>query len=304
MLSGMTIDGHCHLWSPGRGFDIKPIREHVAFQRDYLIPQLVPLCATCGIDHVVVTQSAPQSEETRVLLDTCRDVPLVSGVTGWVDLAARNIDEVLDELAREPKFVGIRAQLRRIPDAEFIATPAARHGLAAVARRGLSAVLLAEERHHPHCLSVLEEEPSLIAVLNHGGMPDLVRGDMASWRRNMAAYADRTTVAVQLSGFVSLAGPRWSPALVELVIGHLLDLFGADRLMFASDWPMTDLDASYEAWWDVIGTALDRLHLTSEEKSAIFAGTAIRVHRLDRPGRLMRPGVNDTQGEMQHSGGS
>lgn len=299
MIPEMTIDGHCHLWAPGRGFDIKPVREHVAFRRDYLIPQLVPLCAGCGIDHVVVTQSAPQSGETHFLLETCRDVPLVAGVTGWVDLAAPNVDDVLGELTREPKFVGIRAQLRRISDPEFVATPSVRNGLAAVARRGLSAVLLAEERHHPYCLAVLEEEPSLIAVLNHGGMPDLVRGDMASWRRNMAAYAERTTAAVQLSGFVSLAGPQWSPALVELVMGHLLDLFGADRLMFASDWPMTDLHASYGAWWELISAALDRLRLTADEKRAIFAGTAIRVHCLDRPGRLPRPLVVEKHEERQ-----
>lgn len=296
----MIIDGHCHLWAPGRGFDIKPVREHVGFQRDFLIPQLAPLCKRCGIDHIVVTQSAPQVEETQFLLETCREAPLVAGVTGWVDLAAPDIDDALDQLHSEPKFIGIRAQLRRMPDAEFIALPQVRRGLAAVARRGLSIVLLAEERHHPHCLAVLEEEPSLEAVLNHGGMPDLVGGDMASWRRNMAAYARRTSAAVQLSGFVTLGGQHWTLATIEFVVGHLLDLFGADRLMFTSDWPMTDLYASYDAWFELIGNVLDRLRLSADERHAIFAGTAVKIHRLDRPGRLPRPLTdNNSQEETE-----
>ena len=282
----MIIDGHCHLWAPKRGFDIKPVREHAGFQRDFLLRELAPLCKRCEIDHVVVTQSAPQGEETQFLLEACRHHPLVAGVTGWVDLAAPDVDDVLHQLQGEPKFIGVRAQLRRMPDAEFIARPQVRNNLAAIARRGLSVVFLAEERHHPHCLAVLEEEPSLKAVLNHGGMPDLVRGDMASWRRNMAAYAQRTSVAVQLSGFVTLGGPHWTSATIELVIAHLFDLFGAERLMFTSDWPMTDLHASYEAWFELIGNVLHRLRLSANERHAIFAGTAIRVHRLDGPGRL------------------
>lgn len=282
----MIIDGHAHLWEPGRGFDVMPIRDHGLFRRDFLIPDLARHCECCGVDHVVVTQSAPQLEETEFLLDICRDVPLIAGVTGWVDLAAPDVGDTLDRLANEPKFIGVRAQLRRVPDTDFIARPQVRRGLAAVAERRLSVVLLAEARHHSHCLALLEIQPSLAAVLNHGGMPDLIGGDMASWRRIMAAYAKRTAAVVQLSGFVSLAGPGYTSALVELVVGHLLDHFGADRLMFASDWPMTDLHASYEIWWNVLNTALDRVGLSPGERNSIFEGAARRVHRLDMPGRL------------------
>ena len=191
----------------------------------------------------------------------------------------------------EPKFVGVRAQLRRMPDG-FVERPEVQRGLAELARRGLSVVLLAEARHWAGCLRLLETQPSLVAVLNHGGMPDLVGGDMAQWRSAMAAFARRTTVACQLSGFVTLAGPEWTVPLLELVIGHLLDHFGAGRLMFTSDWPMTERNASYARWWDTFNGIVERFGLGADERELIFGGVARRVHRLDAPGRL--PGAVQT----------
>jgi len=295
----MIIDGHAHLWQPSQGFDIKPVRDHAAFRRDFLIPELIRWCDLCGIDRVVITQSAPQEAETEFLLATCRDEPRIAGVTGWVDLAAPDVGLVLDRLMEEPKFVGIRAQLRRVADDSFIERPEVRHGLAAVAARGLSVVLLAEARHLSGCLRLLEAEPALSAVLNHGGMPDLVNGDIASWRKAMTDYARRTSAAVQLSGFVTLAGPGWTPALLELVIAHLLDCFGPDRLMFASDWPMTDLHASYQRWWEVFNVTIDHYGLSSSERASVYGAVARRVHALDAPGRLW---PNQSSGRKEKAG--
>ncbi|MEO7241708.1 MAG: amidohydrolase family protein [Variovorax sp.] len=281
----MIIDGHAHLWQPSRGFDIRPIREHAEFQRDFLLPELMECCRPFDIFHVVITQSAPQIEETKFLLRLCRSELFVVGVTGWVDLSAADVAETLDRCMAEPKFVGVRAQLRRMPDG-YIARPEVRRGVRALVQRGLSAVLLAQARHAGDCLHLLQSEPELRAILNHGGMPDLVSGDMAQWRRMVTTFARQTHAVAQLSGFVALAGPAWTPPLLELVIGHLLDQFGPDRLMFTSDWPMTDLYASYARWWEVFNTIIDHVGLSSAERSQIFGGVARRVHRLDLPGRL------------------
>ena len=286
----MIIDGHAHLWQPARGFDIRPIREHGEFQRDFLLPELVQCCRPFGIRHVVITQSAPQIEETDFLLRMCRDDTFVAGVTGWVDLAAADVEDVLDGCMVEPKFVGIRAQLRRMPDG-YIARPEVQRGVRALAQRGLSAVLLAQARHASDCLQLLESQPELRAILNHGGMPDLLNGDMSQWRRMVSAFAGRTSAVAQLSGFVALTGPAWTPQLLELVIGHLLDQFGPDRLMFTSDWPMTELYASYARWWEVFSTIIDHAGLSATERAQIFGGVARRVHRLDLPGRLPSPSV-------------
>src|SRR5947207_10072373 len=132
----MIIDGHVHFWDPAMGFDIKPVCDEKSLARPFLPENLRPICRRLGIDRVVVSQSAPQEDETRFLIERFGGDPMVAGIVGWVDLASPRLEETLDEFCRSPKFVGSRAQLRRMPD-DYMLRPAVHAGLKTMARRGL-----------------------------------------------------------------------------------------------------------------------------------------------------------------------
>jgi L-fuconolactonase len=280
----MIIDGHAHLWRPGLGFDVKPVRDNPFFQtRDWVPEDIEAELTRLGIDRVVITQSAPDIAETDMMLAHCRALPFVAGVVGWVDLAAADVAADIDRLRAEPKFLGVRAQLRRMPDDGYILRPAVRAGLAALAQRDLAVVLLSEQRHHDACLAVLRDMPQIRAVLNHGGMPDIAAGDLALWARTMARYASETGVVTQLSGLVSLAGPRWSLETIRPVALKLFDIFGPDRTMFTSDWPLALLHGvDYARWWDIATGFLDELKLDKRERQAVLGDVAARTYRLQR----------------------
>jgi L-fuconolactonase len=276
------IDGHAHVWRPRLAFDIKPIRDNPLFQsRDWLPEDIASDMASLGIERLVVTQSAPESAETDFMLAHCRDVPQVCGVVGWVDLASDDITPELDRRCEEPKFVGIRAQLRRMPEDDFILRPEVRTGLRAVAERQLTIVLLSEQRHHEACLRVLREQPDLRAVLNHGGMPDIAGGDLSLWARTMACYAKETSVVTQLSGLVYLAGPNWTLDSIRPVAFKLFELFGPERIMFTSDWPLALLyGVDYASWWRIVQDLLDELGVTRQERSGVLGGVAASAYRV------------------------
>jgi L-fuconolactonase len=94
----------------------------------------------------------------------------------------------------------------------------------------------------------------------------------------MSAIARRSAAYCKLSGLVTEASDGWSLAMLEPYLDHLLHAFGADRLIFGSDWPVVNLAGGYDGWWEAMQTWLDRHPPTVRD--AILGGNAVRAYRL------------------------
>jgi L-fuconolactonase len=290
----MRLDAHLHFWKPSCGFDNRPIADHAAYRRDFLPADVTPALDASGIDGVVLVQSAPQVEETDWCVDLARDEPRIWGVTAWVDLTAPDCD--FAALLARPKVVGIRAQLRRIADAQFVTRHEVVANLGAALRAGLNVTILAEARHYAPVLSVLERLPPGPVTLNHLGLP-FPDVDRDTWRAAMRAFARRPSLYVQLSGLPFLHGERWREADAQSLLAEALAIFGPERLMFASDWPMLLRFASYTEWVRAVEAFLDREGLDAAARDAIFGGNARRAHpRLAVPASTAVTGTHSTHG--------
>ncbi|MFM0139361.1 amidohydrolase family protein [Caballeronia grimmiae] len=73
----------------------------------------------------------------------------------------------------------------------------------------------------------------------------------------------------------------WTEDQVLPLIGHAIDCFGADRVLFGGDWPVIELSASYGQWVDIVGRATQ--HLSHADRRTIFRENAIKTYRFDRP---------------------
>lgn len=277
----MRIDAHVHLWRPADGFDNRPIADHAAYRRDFLPRDLAPDLAASGIDGVILVQTAPQAAETDWMLALDPGPVNVLGYTAWVDLDSPDCD--VDARIADPRVVGIRAQLRRVADPAFIARPNVVKNLGRALAAGLNVTLLAELRHHSHVLPVLHALPPGPITLNHLGLPfpDLDRG---AWYAGLLAMTKRPELYVQLSGVPFLFQDRWRDGVAQPVLDAVFELFGPERLMFASDYPMLTRFATYREWVETVERELARRRLTPAEVDAIFAGNAARANpRLRRP---------------------
>lgn len=281
----MRIDAHLHFWRPACGFDNRPVADHEAYRRDFMPTDVAADLDACGIDGVILVQTCPQTEETDWLLDLAAAEARVVGVTGWIDLDSPRCD--FGRLLAQPKVVGIRAQLRRIADADFVTRPHVVANLGAALASGLNVTILAEARHHSQVASVLDRLPAGPVTLNHLGLP-FPGVDRAAWRTLMRAFARRPQSFVQLSGLPFLFGERWRDADAGSILDEALDLLGAARLLFASDWPMLLRFATYAQWVHAVEHFLASRRLSGTERDAIFARNAIRANprlRLDIPDR-------------------
>ena len=274
----MIVDAHQHYWDPVRG-DYGWLERGSPLDRRFLLTDLRPLLASAGVDGTVLVQVAPTLAETDWLLDLARDSAEILGVVGWVDL---DFSAVGDHLAsRCPRgLVGIRPMLQDLPDPDWILGSGREAGLRAVAEAGLAFDALVRPVGFDAIARLAERHPDLTIVLDHAGKPPF--GDrlaMSLWRHGVERLAALPNIWCKLSGLLTEVPSSLPPTAVVQVIDDLIELWGASRLLWGSDWPVLTLASDYQNWMDLARDAL--AHLNEEERNAVFGGNAIRIYRLE-----------------------
>ena len=271
------IDSHMHVWQLSRGDygwltpDLAPI------YRDFTIEDVRSSWSQAGIDYAILVQAAPTLEETRYLLSVAESEPKVKGVVGWSDMLSPHAVDELERLASNKLFRGIRPMLQDIPDDDWMLKPELDPIYRALVDLGLRFDALVLPRHLPNFLRLIERHPDLKVVIDHGAKPPI--GDnLDSWHRDLAHLAKIPHMHCKFSGLVTESRENTSNIALEPVSEALLALFGPERLMFGSDWPVCTLRSTYLQWfqWAQELTA----HLSADQKSALFGGTAQRFYGL------------------------
>jgi L-fucono-1,5-lactonase len=277
------IDAHHHFWDLTRrtypwmaGAALDPVRR--AFGPDDILPELTAQ----GITGTVLVQTVSSLDETGEFLALAASREVIRGVVGWVDLTSAAVGDDLDALRDGPggdRLVGIRHQVHDEPDPDWLRRDEVRRGLAAVRDRGLRYDLLVRARELPAAADTVRALPDLQFVLDHIAKPRIAAGQDPQWRKEMPTLAALPNVAVKLSGMVTEADwATWTPADLRPFVESVVDWFGAERLMFGSDWPVCLLAASYDRVVESLKQALGTL--PDDDEAGIFGRNAVRVYGL------------------------
>lgn len=268
------IDAHCHFWRPsrgdygwldGQGGPLAPIR------RDFL-PADYPADA-----RLIVVQAAPSLAETDFLLSLAAEAPQIAGVVGWVDLSDPDAAGILAQRAQNPLLKGVRPMLQDIAETEWLTRHARPDAIETLCDLGLRFDALVTARHLPMLARFAERYDNLPLVIDHAAKPQ--PGARDDWEQGMQALAALPHVHCKLSGLMTelstdeLADPL--PAL-RAITDRLLDWFGADRLIWGSDWPVLTLAAPYGDWSDLTARLLE--NLSDIGRNAILRGNAARFY--------------------------
>lgn len=278
MTTPQRIDAHLHLWDLALsdygwlGPDFGPL--HASWSAEQAEPEL----RRAGMDGAILVQAEDSRVDTRFMLDTADAHDWVFGVVGWVQLdstdAARRD---LDAWSQHRAFCGIRHLLNDDPRDEFLDLPEVRASLAEVAKRGLAFdVHDAWPRHLDRATRVAADLPELTVVLDHLAKPPRGRDDFDAWRAALTAFAAQPNTIGKLSSLRSPDAPYTVDALRE-VFDLALASFGADRLMYGGDWPMSIPDGGYQPTWEILRSLVGEL--SDPEQDAILGGTASRVYK-------------------------
>ena len=272
-----TIDAHQHFWALSRGDYFWMSPDLKAIYRDFSTADLQPILARHGIGGTVLVQAAASVEETEYMLGIADATPWVKGVVGWIDFEHKEHLKHLERFARHPKFRGVRPMIQDIPDMDWMLRSDIDWAYRAIADLDLRFDALGFPRHLANFLTLLGRHPGMKVVVDHCMKPQIRDLAFENWAEGIAAIAQGTGACVKLSGLVTEAGKGWIAQDLRPYVDHVISSFGAQRVMWGSDWPVVDLNGDYDSWrkasLELIG---DR-----QGRDAILGGTARAFYRLD-----------------------
>jgi L-fuconolactonase len=276
------IDAHQHFWRIARG-DYGWLTPALgAIYRDFMPDDLAPMLARHGITGTILVQAAPTVAETHFMLDIARDTPFVKGVVGWTELEAAYAPAAIAELAADPLLVGLRPMVQDITDDDWLLRPALKPALDAMVAHGLVFDALVLPRHLSRLKAFIERYPNLSIVLDHGAKPLIRDRVMEPWATDIATIAAFPHVVCKLSGLVTEAASDWQASDIAPYAAHILKVFGPQRVLFGSDWPVVNLAGGYDRWREAALSFI--AHLNDADRAAVLGGNAQRLY-LSRRGR-------------------
>jgi L-fuconolactonase len=275
----MIIDAHQHLWTAGYAWLADPSLARI--RRDYTVDDLRAAMRTADVDRTVLVEAARcDDDETTEFLAVAERTPEIAAVIGWASLTDPGLAGTIERHrsgAGGRLLAGIRDQVQAMPD-DHLDRADVRAGLATVAAAGLVNELVVRVPQLPSVARAAAALPESTFVLDHLGKPRVAAGGagLREWRARIEPVAARPNVVAKLSGLVAEADwATWTPAGLRPFVTTAVELFGTDRLMFGSDWPVLEVAATYAQVKDAMVEVLGGV------PPDVFAGTAIRTYGLE-----------------------
>ncbi len=295
------VDAHHHLWDLDGHltYPWHTSAEHAymgdnsALRRTYMPPEyrrdtaLHNVIATVHIE--AECDRAKQVEETEWVSRVAAEygMPCAIVAHAWID--EPNSEEILLRHKAFPLVRGIRTKpiISKGPGDSVRGQPRSmqdpkwRAGLGLLTKHDLSWDLRVTWWHLEEAAEVVREHPGLRVVLNHTGYPlDRSPDAIKVWRRGMEALAALPNVHCKISGLTAFGQP-WTLESNAPLIRDTINIFGVDRCMFASNFPVDGLKGSWDYLYSCFKSAVKDLPET--DRKMLFAGNAARFYRLSVP---------------------
>ena len=291
------VDAHQHFWDPQTHYypwlcdeppvpfrygDYRPIR------RRYLPPDYRADAAPYLVGKSVYVEAewnpADPVGEMRYIDSLRREhgLPCVAVAQSWLDAA-----DAIAVLEQQAGFSFVRS-VRHKPRANRSPADAApggmsdvrwRAGYAQLARNHLRFDLQAPWWHLHEAARLANEYPHTQIILNHTGLPaDRSPEGLAGWKRAMTGFAACPNAAVKISG-LGESGKPWTIAANRDIVRTVIDLFGPARCMFASNFPVDSLCASFATIFDGFRSIVR--DMSPDEQRGLFRENAIRIYAME-----------------------
>jgi L-fuconolactonase len=276
----VVIDAHLHLWNTERlRYEWLQRPENAAINRTFGFGDFISRATAAGVDRAVLVQADDSAADTEAMFEVAAAHPEIAGVVAWVPLDRPDRAAAqLGRLRARPGFAGIRNLIHDQPDPDWLLRPPVGEGLALLERRGIPFdVICVLPRHLSHVPVLSERYPALRMVLDHLSHPPFGGADTSEWRTQITAAARNPLVFAKVSGLYP-PGPSWTADDLRDVVEFAFELFGPDRLMFGSDWPVAELGGGYAKVRAELWKLFDQLPPAGRD--AVLGGTAARFYAL------------------------
>lgn len=272
------IDAHQHFWI----FD--PIRDNwidgtmQSIQQDFLPADLNPLLIENKFSACVAVQASQTEEETNFLLELANQNDFIKGVVGWVDLSNDTILDRLNHFSKYDKLKGFRHVVQGEPD-DFMYRKDFRNGINGLKSYNYTYDILIFHRQLTAAIDLVSTFPNQAFVVDHIAKPDIKSGEIISWKKGIKEIAKAENVMCKISGMVTEANWNlWRPDDLKPYLDIIFENFGANKLMFGSDWPVCNLAANYSQVVTIVESYITQLSV--EEQNQIWLENAKTFYNL------------------------
>ena len=275
------LDTHHHLWSYNAD-DYPWIPADTPLAQNHLLVELEEATSLAGVTGTIAVQARQTTEESASLLKIAHQSDLIRGVVGWIPLVSENVDEDLELFSDNPKFVGIRHVLQDEPDAYFLRDDFHR-GLSKLPAHDLRYDILLYQHQIPVATKLVDRQPELGMIIDHIAKPKAQKGRVEhEWRSGMKELAKRENIlGVKFSGLATEfpKEDEIDPDTIRAYFEETLEIFGVERVMFGTDWPVCLLRLdSYKQWADTV--IMLTSSLSSDEKDLILKKNGETAYQL------------------------
>jgi predicted TIM-barrel fold metal-dependent hydrolase len=289
------IDAHHHFWQMKNlpwlmGEPVPRIfGEYSSIRRDYPIEEYLADIRTRGVGKTVYVQVnwIPDQEvdETRWVQSVANEFGRPNAIVGYANLAKPDVEETLVAHLESPLFRGIRQQLHwhANPQYRFASRPDLmndsqwRRGFALLEKLGLVFELQVFTSQMAEGAKLAADFSGTTIVLEHAGMlEDRSEAGWNAWRAGMRLLARNSNVYPKISGLGTFLH-RCDRDAIRPVILETVEIFGADRCLFGSNFPIEKIWTDYATLFDITASILDELN--AGEKAAVWGETAKRIYR-------------------------
>lgn len=255
----MKIDAHQHFWN----FDEEDYswigEKEAVLKQDFLPKDLAPILKANNIDGCIAVQARQTIEETRWLLKLAEENSIVKGVIGWIDIKSIDLESQLREFSENKLLKGFRHVLQDEPDPNFMLDAKFVNGLKTLAASNFCYDILVFSHQLPQTLALVKQLPEMKLVVDHIAKPKI--GDIAdreNWYKYMSELAKHDHIYCKVSGMVTeTKSQSWVQSDFKYYLESVFKLFGPERIMFGSDWPVCLLSAQYEIVKQIVGDFVD-----------------------------------------------
>ena len=275
----MIIDSHHHFWNYNPveyewiGEDMNNIR------RNFLPSDLKNEIDQAGVTGVISVQARQTIVETDWLLQLANENEFIKGVVGWLPINNSDFKSCLDRYSKNNKLCALRHVIQDEPDPEFILKKEFNDGIAQLKYCGLAFDILVYEHQLPNTITFVDKHPEQVFILDHIAKPKIRENLLDPWRKNIRGIAKKENVYCKISGMVTEANfTSWTKKQLYPYFETILEAFGADRLMFGSDWPVCLVAVSYNDWLNIVKEFLSKISINEQNK--ILFKNAIEAYDL------------------------
>lgn len=293
------VDSHVHLWDLSRARygwlqdtplpnnpagDMSPIAN-----RNYLLENYRIDTDGWNVDKIVHVECGmprgQQLAETDWLQSLAHAQGAPQGIVAGADLLDPELEALLEAQASRPNVRGVRQivcwhenALKTYTSRDLLKDPLWIQGFSKLARHGLSFDLQLYPSQMETAAQIAARHPDIALIVNHAGLPtDRDEAGMEMWRSGLRRLAAHPHVFIKISG-LGITDRNWTPQSLRPVILECIDVFGTDRALFASDFPVESVHGTFDDFYSAFDSITGSF--SDDERTALFAANAERIYRI------------------------